>query len=331
MHYLFELSGEHPNLPKAEVLACIEAEGYPYEILEDDEGILIIDGALDLNRLKERLALSRYIDKWLFSSSPAKLKRKAQELRIPNGTFCVRAKHIGTWQRDLNTIEVEKTIGEVLAEKNKVDLKDPDVEVRIVLSSKCYVGFKQIKIERGGFEERRAQHRPFFSPISLHPRLARALVNLSRIRKKETLLDPFCGTGGILIEGGLIGAKLIGSDIAQHMIDGCKRNLEHFGISAKLFESDIGDILKNTKEVDAIATDPPYGRATSTHQEEIKELYARAFEVFSKILKEDGHLAIVLPDKEFIKMGKEFFDLREVYPVRIHRSLTRNFCVFSHY
>ena len=118
------------------------------------------------------------------------------------------------------------------------------------------------------------QHRPFFSPISLHPKLARALVNLSSIKKGETLLDPFCGTGGIIIEAGLIGAKILGSDIEKKMIEGCKKTLEFYRIKEyELFCSDIGDIHKFVKNsVDAVVTDLPYGKSTTTKGEELSHL-----------------------------------------------------------
>ena len=35
MRLLFELLGEHQTMPRAEVLACIEAEGSNYEVLEE--------------------------------------------------------------------------------------------------------------------------------------------------------------------------------------------------------------------------------------------------------------------------------------------------------
>ena len=40
--------------------------------------------------------------------------------------------------------------------------------------------------------------------------------------------------------------------------------------------ADIGDIEDVIGTVDAVATDPPYGRATSTMKEPLGELYARA-------------------------------------------------------
>ena len=62
------------------------------------------------------------------------------------------------------------------------------------------------------FDERRMHFNPAPHPSSLHPRLARAFVNLTGISKGE-LYDPFCGAGGILIEAALCGFIAVGSDI----------------------------------------------------------------------------------------------------------------------
>ncbi|MCK4365573.1 MAG: DNA modification methylase, partial [Thermoplasmatales archaeon] len=97
-----------------------------------------------------------------------------------------------------------RELADVYTKDRDVILENPDNEIRgLITDSKVYVGLKTAEINRSQFEERKIQHRPFFSPISLHPKLARALVNLSSIKKDETLLDPFCGTGGILLEAGL--------------------------------------------------------------------------------------------------------------------------------
>ncbi len=55
------------------------------------------------------------------------------------------------------------------------------------------------RVARARLEARKVTHRPFSLPISLHPKLARALVNLARVPMGGVLLDPFCGTGGILL------------------------------------------------------------------------------------------------------------------------------------
>jgi tRNA (guanine10-N2)-dimethyltransferase len=156
------------------------------------------------------------------------------------------------------------------------------------------------------------------------------MVNLSSIKMGKTLLDPFCGTGGILIEAGLIGVKTIGSDIEEKMIEGCKKNLDYYKIrNYKLYRSDIGDISKKIDLVDAIVTDLPYGKSTTTKGEEMKKLYERAFMNISDILKKGGKVVIGLSNKDFISIGEKYFSIVERHNFRAHRSLTRHFVVYQ--
>ena len=52
------------------------------------------------------------------------------------------------------------------------------------------------------------------------PRMARALVNISLVNPGEWLFDPFCGTGGILIEASDVGAVAAGGDMDRVMVTG---------------------------------------------------------------------------------------------------------------
>ena len=88
-------------------------------------------------------------------------------------------------------------------------------------------------------------------------------------------------------------------------------------------------VENNIKKVDAIATDPPYGRSATTNREELSSLYNRAFETFKMILKPKGYISILLPDEESIKIGEKYLNLKESYAMRVHKSLTRNFCVYQ--
>ncbi|MBU0624504.1 MAG: hypothetical protein KJ672_06625 [Candidatus Thermoplasmatota archaeon] len=80
--------------------------------------------------------------------------------------------------------------------------------------------------------------------------------------------------------------------------------------------------------VDGIATDPPYGRSTSTDGERIPELYRRSLDAFSAVLKSGARIAIVVPDMNLVR-DQEGFRLLESHRLWVHRSLTRNFCVFE--
>ncbi|UCF07761.1 MAG: methyltransferase domain-containing protein [Thermoplasmata archaeon] len=328
---IFELSGEHECLPRAEVLACLEALEIEYDIENEDAGILVIqaEGA-DIDDLGKRLALTRFIDLNYHSCEPEELESLDWAFDIGEGTFAVRARRIQGQHEGLNLKELEKRIADRVKGNNTVDLENPDIEVRVIVSQRCFIGLKKKTIPRSAFEERKVQNRPYFSPVSLHPRLARALVNLSRVRRGQVLLDPFCGTGGILIEAAMVGADVVGSDIDKRMVGGCRENLESLGIeNARLLQADISELKNSIDDVDAIATDPPYGRAATTNREELASLYRRAFETCEAVLGREGYMAVVLPSTESISLGEEHLSLRESYTLKVHRSLTRHFCVYQ--
>ncbi len=329
--YIFELSGEHESLPKAEIIACLEAEETGFSIEEEDHGGLVIDASeLNILEMKKRLALTHNINKHLFSCEAKELARLNKAFEVGEGSFAVRAKRIQRFHEDLDIKTMEKIVADNVVGENSVDLSNPDIQIRVIISKRCHLGMSLARIDRSAFETRKVQFRPYFSPVSLHPRLARALVNLSRVKKGQSLLDPFCGTGGILIEAGLIGAKPLGSDIDKKMVEGCQKNLASLSIGdAELFCSDIREVENNIKQVDAIATDPPYGRSATTNREEVSSLYNRAFDTFTRLLRPGGFISILLPDEESIKIGEDYLNLKESYAMKVHKSLTRNFCVYQ--
>lgn len=328
--FLFELSGEHESLPSAEIEGCIEAQNLKFEIKFKEIGVLVLDAPeMDIKKMQRRLALSHYIDSFLFFCEVEEISDLKDPIEIERGSFAVRAKRIQSAHTHIDLKQVEGQVADLVKGEYAVDLENPENEIRVILSTKFYIGKKLVKIPRSTFEERKVQNRPYFSPISLHPRLARALVNLSRIKEGQTLLDPFCGTGGVLMEAALIGAKTIGSDIDERMVRGAKENLSSLNIESELFGSDISEVKDRVTEVDAIATDPPYGKAATTNREDVFSLYKRAFVAFLDILKPGGYACVVLPDLELIDMGKGYLSLKEIHSMRVHRSLTRHFCVFK--
>lgn len=332
MRYLFELSKEHKSIPKSEALACLCAEKANYEIIEENDDVLVVDTCKDkIKDIFNRLSYTFFVDEFLFSCSTSinKIKKYAIENSVDSkGSIAIK------YKKRSDTVD-SRPIIEALAEiytKNRiVSLEKPDIEIRaLITDSNVYVGVKKAEINRSIFEERKVQHRPFFSPISLHPKLARALVNLSVVKKGETLLDPFCGTGGILLEAGLIGAKVVGSDIEDKMIEGCKKTLDFYNIkNFSLFCLDIGDISKHVSEVDAVATDLPYGKSTTTKGEEMEDLYKRAFENISLVMKKDARAVIGLSNKNMISIGENYLSFVEKHDFRAHSSLTRYFVIFQ--
>jgi tRNA (guanine10-N2)-dimethyltransferase len=317
-------------MPRSEVLASIEAEGHGYEILEEEDRILVLETDANPERLGQRVALVHTISEHISSGTISELENGARDLDI-DGTIAIRMRDLRPKPERVTDSTVLERVGGILTEGRKVDLENPDCETRLVQGGRNHLGIQIASIDRSSFQQRKVDNRPFFSPISLHPKYARALVNLARASEGETFLDPFCGTGGILMEAGFIGAKLVGSDIKEEMIEGCKKNLGMFEVHSSFFRSDVGEIGRHVERVSSIATDPPYGRSSSTMREDPGSLYERSFKAFQEVLKENGYLAVVLPNEKHIKMGEEFLQLEEVHKQRVHKSLDRFYCVFKNH
>jgi tRNA (guanine10-N2)-dimethyltransferase len=185
-------------------------------------------------------------------------------------------------------------------------------------------------VDRSAASRRRMPLLPFRRPVSLPPKLARAAVNLARVRPSENVLDPFLGTGALLAEAGLVGGHLYGIDRDASMVRGALRNLSYFGLTAE--ELAVGDAREvdfadPTRTFSAIVTDAPYGRSSSTGGEAKVELVTEVMERWSRRLTPEGRLVLVAPAAESpIPVPGT---LRYRIPVRVHRSLTREFCLYE--
>lgn len=334
MELMFELSKEHTTLPRAEILAALDAEGSLFRVVHSSEDVLVVDVPANktiIQRLAQRLAFSFVIDEFLFSC-PATLNdllEHAQKHPLQqDGSIAIRCHKRSKLISSEHLID---RLGDVYTKNRLVNLTNPDIELRAVLAKDTiYIGLKKISLDTSQYQQRRGHLRPYLSPVTLHPKIARALVNLSIVKRQGTLLDPFCGTGGILLEAGLLGVHVVGSDVEKKMIEGCRKNLEWYHLkNFQLYCADIAEITRFVPSVDAVVTDFPYARATTTKGERLTQLYSRAFETISQVLKENGRAVVGLSNKEIRCIGEDFLSVVETYALRSHRSLTRYFVVYK--
>jgi tRNA (guanine10-N2)-dimethyltransferase len=162
------------------------------------------------------------------------------------------------------------------------------------------------------------------------PKLARAAVNLARVVPGESVLDPFLGTGALLAEAGLLGGRLYGIDRDPAMVRGALQNFSYLAVGAE--ELLVGD----AREVDfsnasvrfsAIVTDTPYGRSSSAGGAVLGELVEQVMQRWSERLTPDGRILLIAPAGP--SPPGVSGDLRFRIPVRVHRSLTREFRLYE--
>ncbi|WP_048165956.1 TIGR01177 family methyltransferase [Palaeococcus pacificus] len=324
-----EILGNLPSLAEGEVKTLLELASPKFNLAERDYLFLALDADESAFSFLERLGMAHEAGILLFSAdSVDELYSKAEALDwgFLEEPFAVRRERMLNCRHDVK--DVERTLGGIIAKEGlKVNLRNPKSVIRVYCGEKLWVGVKRIHFDPKGFEKRKAHNRPFFKPISLHPRLSRAMVNLSRAR--EEVLDPFMGLGGILIEAGLMGIKAYGVDIREDMVEGARGNLEFFGV--KDYDLRVGDATKLReifeRSFEAIATDPPYGTSATLAGREREELYRKALESMYDVL--NGYLSIAFPvqfdaSKVAEKIG---FEVLERYYQRVHGSLERYFYV----
>ncbi len=325
---VFELSGEHATLPESEVIGCIEAYDWLYEVTGRYDQVLIVDTDADVPVLAHRLALTHHILELIFECKADKEvivdKTGKADVGLGEGeTFLVRAKRVGG-RADPS---LERELGAVLWRRGfKVDLRRPDAVFRaIITEGVCIFGRLIASPDRGQYEERAPLKKPFFLPGVLMPRISRAIVNMSRIREGY-ILDPMSGTGGILVEAELISDSIhaVGSDIQKKMAYGARWNLRYYGKNYDVIRQDSLRMGIKSNSIDAVATDFPYGQSTPIMGTTLEEFHEGALAEVRRVLKPGRYAAIVYREPMEKLLREAGFNVIESHEQYVHRSLTRH-------
>jgi len=192
------------------------------------------------------------------------------------------------------------------------------------------------------------------SDISLSPRLSRTLVNLAGLKPGQTLLDPFCGSGTILVEAYAKSLRCLGVDSRASRVQEARENIRWSigGVTDRGYDIRKGDardlprMLRGTR-VDAIVTEPlllPQLHArpkTSTAEAMIGEsanVYNDALQSMAESIHSEGRIVVVVPVIQTIegdevtltlearKLGLRLYQPGPVgfeYPVRLSFESTR--------
>jgi len=325
--YLLELGGENTDLGKYEALELFKFKKYSPTLELDYGNIIIISTSRVIEKkIISRLSMTKRLSNIIFTSTKNNIKsilNDLEKINIENKSFAIR--QIG--QNDLDSEKTAILIGKKISDKNKTNLNNPEITVLFYQNSKFFISLCNHDWDTGYKKclQHHISHRPYFSPISIHPRIARAMVNLSNCDETGPLIDPFCGTGGILIEAADMGMEFIGIDLKEKMVEYSKGNLKHYGFEGKLINSDFEEI--NKQKFSSIVCDPPYGIASTSGGETIENLMGRSLDVFQRKLRKGQRLVIAVSNPSIIEHPN--LKLLQKFEWYIHKSLTRNIIVLE--
>ncbi len=315
VYLLLELAGDHPDLPCAE----LDLLG---TVMERGTQVAVVQSCRP--RDIPRLALTQVAMEFLGScpAEKAAFRRMLADLAITSPRpFAARVKKVHGSTIDTSQAELERIIGSRVS--GEVDLRNPGEEFRAVISgSKCYFGRVLWRNDPKRFASRRPGDRPFFHPGVMMPRMVRALINISCIREREWLLDPFCGTGGMIVEAGLLGICAVGSDTDPEMVRGSRMNAG----DQVFLGADCRSLPFQDESFDAVVTDLPYGQSVSIRAQSIDALYPDALEEIARVVK-PGRRAILVTHRDIRSIASHYMEIEGCHSQRVHRSLTRHIMV----
>ena len=359
-------NGWHPPLFRAEVNALaghseifhprIVSVSQSNKNLENISGAALVDMAI-----KNTSTIKKCVD--ISENDIADSVVSWSDKNLPEGSFSVRARKLGKGVSDLSRRKIETLIGALLVcDENPVDLSNPEHEIIVILggpeegsihtdetvkSEPVIVwGLKDSILTSGSYVGESPTDRPYFKPVTLDPRLARLMISLSQKDKKTTtIIDPFCGTGGIVIEASLLGYNVLASDLDPRMVEGTRKNISHLGLeNTKAEVSDAGEIDKiwNKQSSCSFVFDPPYGRSAWKSGEGL-DLVISALSAANRICP-TATICTMMPttadvlagflSNDQIVMGKRWQEVQDLIrkqgwkinlaiPIKVHKSLAR--------
>ncbi len=318
---LAKLSGDNPDLGMGEARALCESMAGGSEVLEYRPPFAVLEcpREVDLGGLGGFVAESGAL---VWRGSVEALR--GAELELPPIDAPAKADAEG-FGAELNR-RLAELLGERLLEAGaEVDVRRPGLVLKAYrVGDSAYVAL--IRPHKGKWRAKDLRERPYRHPSMLAPRLARALVNLSRPRAGGILLDPFSGTGGVLIEAKDVGCIPVGVDLDWRMARGSLRNARWAGLVGGIVRGDARDLP--IRRADCVASDLPYGRMSSAMGSTTEELLQRLVEELPGLLGAGAHAALMVRER-VRPASADGVKLLETYLHRVNNALIRKILVYK--
>jgi tRNA1(Val) A37 N6-methylase TrmN6 len=171
----------------------------------------------------------------------------------------------------------------------------------------------------------------FVNRVTIKSNVAAAMLRLANIRPGDAILDPFCGSGTILLEAAdMLDGRLEGrgSDSVARTATGAQANAEIEGRAhclsyAHCSATALTPHYGSRARFDAVVTNPPWGIQTGVNTD-LALLYRRFLSGSTKLLRPGGRLVVlVLKALQFLEIIRTYgqFTLLHTFVIKTRNNL----------
>ncbi len=161
----------------------------------------------------------------------------------------------------------------------------------------------------------------------LPPKIARSMINMAPSETwgvGKTLVDPFCGSGRVVVEALELGFNAFGADILQSQCQETRQNIKHLGFTPQVECLDATHLSSKFKNnIDLIVTEPFMGKP-NLRPDKIKylvpglqKLYLGCLKDWLTALKPNGVVVMVFP---ILSDGKKDYKTSKIIDDKLNLS-----------
>jgi SAM-dependent methyltransferase len=164
-------------------------------------------------------------------------------------------------------------------------------------------------------------------PASLKPTIAAAMALVSQPRPDDTVLDPMCGAGTLLIERAESGRyrQLLGGDLDPEAVAAAQANVGRRYQPIELRQWDARTLPLPDGTVSAVISNLPFGRQIGAPAA-LRDLYPALLKEWARVLSPAGHMVLLTSETDLLRRslprGLSLTDrlplLVRGYPAAIH-------------
>jgi len=140
------------------------------------------------------------------------------------------------------------------------------------------------------------------TPASTNPLVGAVMVRLAKFQPGQTVLDPFCGAGTLLVLAGEMAApgRLVGADTQARWLALAAENVRLRAIPATLVRSDARHLPIRGGAADRVIANLPFGKRVGSHRVN-EDLYPGALREIARVLPGGGRAVLLTDDKRLFR------------------------------